>query len=155
MRGTAKARFWAKVRKVESGCWEWTGAKNKPGYGVFRPFEKQVSGRKFIISYLAHRYAWEITKGPIADGKCIDHRVCRNKVCVNPGHLVVCTLVENILQPDGAPGRNSRKTHCPKGHEYTPENIYKNTKDGRSKRCRACTLVYARRHHALKRKRLA
>ncbi len=37
------------------------------------------------------------------------------------------------------PGENNRsKTHCPKGHPYTPENTYKYD-DGR-RRCRRCRL---------------
>jgi hypothetical protein len=37
------------------------------------------------------------------------------------------------------PGENQRaKTHCPRGHEYTPENTYRFA-DGR-RRCRRCRL---------------
>lgn len=32
-------------------------------------------------------------------------------------------------------GPNGAKTHCPHGHEYTPENTYL---DGRGRRCRQC-----------------
>jgi hypothetical protein len=33
--------------------------------------------------------------------------------------------------------QNTRKTHCPRGHEYTPENTYVNPKGSRE--CRTCT----------------
>jgi hypothetical protein len=40
------------------------------------------------------------------------------------------------------PGENQRtKTHCPRGHEYTPENTY-TFSDGR-RRCRRCRLEAA------------
>ena len=35
---------------------------------------------------------------------------------------------------------NANKTHCPKGHEYTAENIYLNH-DGRGRKCRICTIA--------------
>lgn len=45
-----------------------------------------------------------------------------------------------------SPGhRNLQKTHCPKGHEYTAENIYRTKKSPEWRRCRACTLDAARR----------
>jgi len=28
-------RFWAKVKVIENGCWEWDGALDRGGYGVF------------------------------------------------------------------------------------------------------------------------
>lgn len=34
--------------------------------------------------------------------------------------------------------RNKAKTHCPKGHEYTPENTAPNGKDGKGRSCRKC-----------------
>lgn len=43
------------------------------------------------------------------------------------------------------PGRNNRwKTHCPRGHEYLPENIYWTThKSGRKSRsCKRCYKTY-------------
>jgi len=38
---------------------------------------------------------------------------------------------------------NREKTHCPQGHEYTPDNTY-TRKDGRERWCRTC--VHDRRH---------
>ena len=41
------------------------------------------------------------------------------------------------------PGRNnSLKTHCPRGHEYTPENTYRYATSGR-RACRTCIHVFA------------
>jgi hypothetical protein len=44
------------------------------------------------------------------------------------------------------------KTHCPAGHEYTPENTYSFPSDGegRRRRCRACRVA---RSTAMKRRR--
>jgi len=35
---------------------------------------------------------------------------------------------------------NANKTHCPSGHAYTPENIYRN---GNGRKCKICTIARA------------
>ena len=45
--------------------------------------------------YAAHRFVYEQTKGPILEGLTIDH-LCRVRCCVNPDHLEVVTIQENI-----------------------------------------------------------
>ena len=37
--------------------------------------------------------------------------------------------------------RNKAKTHCPYGHEYTPENTAQNGKDGKGRSCRKCKAI--------------
>lgn len=34
-RGAWESRFWSKTEKLPSGCWEWTGKKDRKGYGRF------------------------------------------------------------------------------------------------------------------------
>lgn len=46
---------------------------------------------------------------------------------------------------------NAIKTHCPKGHEYTPENTLIN---GGSRVCRTCKLEGMREYHQKNRERL-
>lgn len=41
-------------------------------------------------------------------------------------------------------GWRSSLTHCPQGHEYTPENIYRNPKTGH-RMCRACMAIRNKR----------
>lgn len=91
-------------------CWLWTGYTSA-GYGRF------WDGTHVIP---AHRWAWEQVNGPIADGLHCDH-LCRTRNCVNPKHLELVTIAENIRR--GETGKHNKiKTHCPHGHEYTPEN---------------------------------
>ncbi len=83
--GDAQQRFWAKVVK-SAGCWIWTGALNKRGYGHYWADGKHV---------LAHRYSYESSVGVnIPDGMQLDHR-CHTPACVNPGHLRIATSKQN------------------------------------------------------------
>ncbi len=79
-------RFWAKVRKSD-GCWEWTGAANRQGYG--RIALGRASGPR-----RAHRIAWELTHGPVPDGLWVLHH-CDNPPCVRPDHLWLGTRADN------------------------------------------------------------
>lgn len=40
------------------------------------------------------------------------------------------------------------KTHCPQGHEYTPENIIWDGKHKTHRRCKECNRVKCRKNHA-------
>ena len=108
-------RFWAKVKKVDSGCWEWQAGLQGSGYGLFCPTHKQ--------KVPAHRFAYELLRGSIPEGLKLDH-LCRNRICVNPSHLEPVTLRENILRGVGPAAINGRKTHCLRGHPLTDENVY-------------------------------
>lgn len=134
-------RFWSKVVKTDA-CWLWSAGKSKSGYGMIWV----ASGSGGGAMQYAHRVSWELQRGAIPDGMHIDHRVCRDKACVNPDHLVVCTLLENIMQPDGAPAKLKSQTHCKRGHPFTPENtIFYNN----GRKCRACSLEYAMVYNAV------
>lgn len=127
-------RFWAKVdRRSTNECWEWTAARNAAGYGQFR-----VTGQHSPVN--AHRVAYEMSSGPIPAGHHIDH-LCRNRGCVNPAHLEPVTQRTNTLRGAGATAINARKTHCKRGHEFTPENTYEHPL-GRN--CRTCLRSNAR-----------
>lgn len=79
--------FWTKVQKGD-GCWIWTGAKERHGYGHFRAQGKDIR---------AHRYAWELHYGqPFPAGMEAMH-TCDNKGCVNPAHIRPGTHHENML----------------------------------------------------------
>ena len=114
--------FWSKVdRSDPDGCWEWQQSTASHGYG------QTWDG---ITVRLAHRAAWELTRGRIPDGMTIDH-LCRNRRCCNPAHLRLLTNVENA-----ALNGNAVKTHCKRGHPYDEENTYTDRRGHRS--CRAC-----------------
>lgn len=128
----AKIRFEKHYEVADTGCWEWTGAKNPRGYGET---SDKSTGRENVY---AHRMAWELYRADIPEGLTIDH-LCRNTSCVNPDHLEPVTFEENQRR------RGASVTHCPRGHEYTPENTYR--RDG-MRNCRACARVRSRERRA-------
>ncbi len=114
-------RFWAKVRILDNGCWEWTGAGNSGGYG-----HMLVDGRMRYV----HRLIYQRCIGPIPEGLTIDH-LCRTRPCVNLQHLEVVTGRENTQR-----GSKAQQTHCIHGHEFDEANTY--IASNGTRHCRAC-----------------
>lgn len=78
------ALFWSKVEIGGTAmCWIWAAARKgrNQAYGMFR-------------GDLAHRYAYQMMKGPIPEGRMVRH-MCGRKLCVNPDHLELGTAVDN------------------------------------------------------------
>ena len=72
-------RFWGKVEKLESGCWQWKGANTKYGIGRF----KYKGGFRS-----AHRFAYEISHEAISDESWVIRKsFCPTPGCCNPEHL--------------------------------------------------------------------
>lgn len=121
-------RYADKIALTESGCVEWIASINGSGYGTFG-----AGGGRTVM---AHRWSYEYHVGPISDGLDLDH-LCRNRKCVNPAHLEPVTTRTNLLRGVGVGCANAKKTHCPKGHPYSGDNLY--VPPGRSNRaCRSC-----------------
>lgn len=123
---------------VQNDCINWTGGvAGMTGYGKVKINGKQVS---------VHRVAYEHAKGPIPKGMVVDH-LCRNRLCINADHLEAVTARTNILRGVGISAKNSVKTECIRGHEFTEENTYI-FPDGR-RSCKECRRQWDRRaYHA-------
>jgi hypothetical protein len=127
------ARFRSKYSEnADTGCWDWSGTLLGNGYGQYYV----GGGQKNRVQVLAHRFAFECCRGAIPEGLCIDH-LCRNRGCVNPDHMEPVTRGENVLRGVGRSAKNARKTHCKRGHEFTPENTYVYNKQRACKACQA------------------
>lgn len=135
----AEDRLWRKVEKQGGGCWLWTGRPNGGGYGRIA-----IGGGSHVY---VHRFAYELTHGPIPDGLTVDHEchtkdescvggpTCPHRRCVNPAHLVAVTRGENTLRGNSPFSINAAKTHCIRNHPLSGDNVrwYKGHRE-----CRAC-----------------
>ena len=79
-------RFWAKTAAGPNGCILWTASlRGSNNYGSFRTDRTHV----------AHRLAWELTRGPIPEGVQVNHK-CDVPRCVNPEHLYLGSHGDNM-----------------------------------------------------------
>lgn len=122
----------------QSGCWLWQGELDTKGYGMVR---KQVNHARSVKR--AHRVIYEEFRGPIPEGLELDH-LCRVPACVNPGHLEPVTHRVNVR-------RALLRTHCMRGHQFTPENSKPMPKGKRT--CRTCFNAAQLRYLARKKAR--
>lgn len=123
-------RFWVKVAKTPA-CWNWTAFVDSKGYGRIN-----VEGK----SKLAHRISLQLSGISLIDGLFADH-ICRNRRCVNPGHLrQVSPMVNSLENSNSLQAKNAARTHCIRGHEFAGDNLY------RSRFGRACRTCVAMRH---------
>jgi hypothetical protein len=97
-----KATLFNRCRLAENDCWEWVGAKD----GFYGIIWRDGKTKK------AHRVSYECYHGPIPTGLHVLH-ACDNPSCINPDHLSVGTVKENMAQRDSR-GR---------GHDMRGEQI--------------------------------
>jgi hypothetical protein len=121
----AAERFWPRVDTSggPDACWPWLGGSHGFGYGHF-----WINGR----TTLAHRVAWELTRGPVPAGLCVLHDCPDgdNPACCNPAHLWLgdkgVNNTDRAVKGRSATGaRNGGRTH--------PERVPRGERNGRVK----------------------
>ena len=105
-------------------CWIWTGARCRDGYGTFWVNNSALG---------AHRIAWLITRGAIADGLCVCHDCPGgdNPACVNPAHLFLGTHQVNMTDRDSK-GRGGSAKGITNGAYTHPDKVLRGESNGMS-----------------------
>jgi len=131
-------------------CWFWGKGLDKDGYGIIG-----VDGKTVKV----HRLSYEIHVGPISEGLEIDH-LCRRRNCWNFLHLEPVTHEVNMQRApsayletaiNAAAAARRARTHCKRGHEWTPDNTYIAVTNG-ARTCRQCWSDASKRAREKKRK---
>lgn len=120
--------------KAESGCFNFSGALDRKGYGKIGHKGKTC---------VASRLAYEKAVGQIPEGMNVCHK-CDNPQCINPDHLFLGTQKANIHDML-AKGRSmrSRKSRCAHGHSLRVGK--------KQNYCPICRIEYKKRWRANRR----
>ena len=128
-----RERFWSRVFYAPDGCWLWMAATDKKGYGYFYAAGKLVRPHRWVI-------------GPVPEGMQVDH-ICNVPGCVRPEHLRIVTPRENLLAEHSLTTTRqlALRTHCPRGHELSGNNLVPTVAKRGHRSCRSCNCAVIQR----------
>ncbi|MGJ4084383.1 HNH endonuclease signature motif containing protein [Corynebacterium macclintockiae] len=124
--------------ETDGDCWISTYSVASHGYAQIG---WQDGSYRQVVT--AHRAAWVYhNEAQIPDGHTVDH-LCKNRRCVNPGHLRALSNFENARRTRG---RDWPVGTCANGHPNS--ELYWN---GERYRCRLCKATHNRNYYRRKR----
>lgn len=129
--------------KMPGECWAFMG---KP-YGSTGHCKVGFNGKKVMLHRLSAHIHWGFD---LDSPTLILHKpLCFLPNCWNPEHLYEGTKKDNAQDSIlvGTFHFTEVTTHCPQGHEYTPENTAINSTSGK-KYCKECNRQRAKRNYA-------
>jgi len=134
-------RAYENVDKRADGCWISRYSTASHGYSQIG---WQENGGRWVV--LGHRAAWVHINGQMPMGVTLDH-LCKERRCVNPGHLRILPNYENARRVDG---KDWPMGSCANGHPNslrTHVSMVPNKRGGRrqSLHCAPCMALYASR----------
>ncbi|HBH59473.1 MAG TPA: hypothetical protein DEP82_14495 [Arthrobacter bacterium] len=145
-----------------NGCWIFTGAIDKAGYGVI--YKLGTGSGKGRRNEGVHRYTYRECVGEIPAGYDVDHAChnedkscpggedCVHRACCNPEHLRAATRGDNLRDGRGY----DPITHCIKGHDVRdPDNQTRPDKRSGRVRCLTCVNQRTRDYRKRQKERLA
>lgn len=143
-------RLLAGAQQTPEGCWIPALRPKVSGYVKVWNGDRPVA---------AHRFAYELWIGPIPDGMTVDHLChdpvacspgpCAHRACVNPDHLAVAPIRDNVLRGGGPSARNATAVECVHGHPLSGDNLVVTSKGWRV--CRECGRRSSREYQRRKR----
>lgn len=151
--------FWARVEPPTGPlqCWEWPYKPLRKDGRKTYPHVKWVGrwnkvGSSFGIG--THKASYLLSRGQFTmpKGMWVLHH-CDNPWCVRPDHLYLGTAADNArdreLRWKGNRYRPSaRATTCRRGHPFSEENTYKQTRGQYTIRiCKVCRRISGKRHY--------
>jgi hypothetical protein len=98
--------LWAKIEKVESGCWNWTGSKQ----------QIKICGTLYAVTRVMLALNGNHTKDRL-------RRSCGNDNCVNPDHMVICPKSNSKPKHVNIRERDARLAEQRKKNEQAAEYI--------------------------------
>jgi hypothetical protein len=129
------------VKPSDDECWIWTGMVDRKGYGRIT-----VGG----YSLSCHRFSFFIHNKYLDPDRLVCHS-CDNPPCSNPSHLFLGTFSDNMKDASRKMRCSGQlRTHCPKGHEYTPENTYIHGDPKKGRQCKECRRISCRAYKLAK-----